>query len=229
MKERSPKPMRRLARGILLLLALLLLASCTMLAISAYVQQSTKSQILTPEEAAMLNNVDCILVLGCSARNGQPSPMLKSRLERSIQLYNLDVSDRLLMSGDHGQDHYNEVSVMKDYAIAADIPSSCIFMDHAGFSTYDSMYRARDIFQAKTIVIVTQEYHLYRAIYIANTLGLDAYGVAAEPHNDTAQHHRDAREILARNKDVLYTLFAPKPSYLGDAIPVSGDGDSTNG
>ena len=101
-------------------------------------------------------------------------------------------------------------------------------MDHAGFSTYESLYRARDIFQAKKIIIVTQEYHLYRALYIAQALGLDAYGVNADYRNYSGQTMRDIREILARNKDFLTSVFQPQPTYLGDAIPISGSGDLTN-
>ena len=102
-------------------------------------------------------------------------------------------------------------------------------MDHAGFSTYESMYRARDIFQAKKIVIVSQQYHLYRAVYDARALGLEAYGVAAEDISYWGQGMRDLREILARNKDVLWCLLQPEPTFLGEAIPISGNGDLSNG
>ena len=83
------------------------------------------------------------------------------------------------MSGDHGRVSYDEVNTMKDYAINDGIPSDDIFMDHAGFSTYDSMYRAKEIFGVKKIVIVSQKYHLTRALYIAKKLGIEAYGVSA--------------------------------------------------
>ena len=101
-------------------------------------------------------------------------------------------------------------------------------MDHAGFSTYESLYRARDVFQAKKIVIVTQQYHLHRALYIANALGIEAYGVHSDYRNYSGQFARDVREILARNKDWLTSIFQPDPTYLGDAIPIWGDGDLTN-
>ena len=224
----SPKVKRYLKRSLLILLVLILLGTATILSLSFYVQQSTKGQILSPQDAALLADVDCILVLGCSVRGDQPSIMLKSRLECGVSLYDLGVSDKLLMSGDHGQEDYNEVVVMKNYALQANVPSENVFMDHAGFSTYESMYRARDIFHAEKIVIVTQKYHLYRAIYIAEALGLEAYGVEAAPREDSMQVHRDFREVLARSKDVLYTIFTPAPTYLGEAIPVSGDGNVTD-
>lgn len=186
-------------------------------------------RLLTVEQAAQLDDVDCILVLGCGVMSdGTPSLMLKDRLERSIQLYEQEVAPKLLMSGDHGQPDYDEVGTMKRYAMDAGVPSTDIFMDHAGFSTYESMYRAKEVFQAKKIVIVSQEYHLYRAIYIAQALGLDAYGVAADGQNYAGQWGRDVREVLAQVKDFFTALFKPEPTYLGDAIPVSGDGDITN-
>ena len=132
------------------------------------------------------------------------------------------------MSGDHGREHYNEVGAMKNYALERSVPSENVFMDHAGFSTYETMYRAKEIFKAKKVVIVTQEYHLYRALYIARQLGLEAYGVAADVRTYGGQSMRDAREVLARCKDFALCLFKPEPTYLGDPIPVSGNGDVTN-
>ena len=117
---------------------------------------------------------------------------------------------------------------MKQYAIDASVPSSDVFMDHAGFSTYESLYRAKEIFGAKKIIIVSQEYHLHRARYIANEMGIEAYAVAADYRNYSGQTYRDMREILARCKDMLTTAFKVPPTYGGDAIPISGDGDVTN-
>ncbi len=133
------------------------------------------------------------------------------------------------MSGDHGEKDYDEVNVMRTYAEEDGIPTEHIFMDHAGFSTYESMYRARDIFCAKKIVIVTQGYHLSRAVYIARSLGLEAYGVASDYQTFAGQKIRDIREVLAREKDFLYTIFKPKPTYLGEQIPLSGSGIATAG
>lgn len=192
--------------------------------INLFVQQSTKKHILTKFN----EKYDCILVLGAGVRNGSPRPMLQDRLDFAIKLYNDGIAPKLLMSGDHGQKNYDEVNVMKDYAIKKGVPSEDIFMDHAGFSTYESIYRARDIFKAKKIVIVTQEYHLYRALYISKSLGVSAVGYASDPRQYAGQTYRNLREILARDKDFLYCIFKPKPTYLGDAIPVSGNGDLTN-
>jgi vancomycin permeability regulator SanA len=117
---------------------------------------------------------------------------------------------------------------MKRYAIEAGVPSENVFMDHAGFSTYESLYRARDVFKAERIIIVTQKYHLYRAMYVAEKLGLEAYGVASDPRTYRGQQFRELREILARCKDWAYTVLMPEPTYLGEPIPIFGNGDATN-
>ncbi len=172
---------------------------------------------------------DCILVLGAGVwDNSRPSPMLEDRLINAIELYNDGLSAKLLMSGDNGQEYYDEVNVMKNYAIERGVPSEDIFMDHAGFSTYESIYRAKYIFQAESILIVTQKYHLHRAVYIAKRLGLNVYGVSADRNDYPGQSHRDLREFLARNKDFVLTIYKPEPTFLGDIIPLDGDGDGTN-
>ena len=168
---------RKMLIGIaVVVLCVLLLGAFALLGVNAYVKGTTRDRIVTAEEASDLSDVDCILVLGCLVRSdGSPSDMLADRLYCGIALYRNGVSPKLLMSGDHGQKEYNEVATMKKYATDAGVPSRDVFMDHAGFSTYESMYRAKEIFGAKKIVIVTQEYHMSRAVYIANSLGLDAY------------------------------------------------------
>ena len=172
---------------------------------------------------------DCILVLGAGVRDGgRPSPMLEDRLLQGLELYKNGCSDRLLMSGDHGRKEYDEVNVMKQFAVDRGIASEHVFMDHAGFSTYESLYRARDIFETERIIIVTQKYHIYRALYIADKLGLEAYGVASDPRRYAGQDLRDLREIVARVKDCFTVMLKPKPTYLGETIPISGNGDLTN-
>jgi SanA protein len=211
------------ATGIIVLLVIIF-----SLAINEYVKASTKDKILSPDEAAQLN-VDCVLILGAGVwDNSRPSHMLQDRLLQGIDLYQAGTSDRLLMSGDHGRKDYDEVNIMKKFAIDRGIPSEHIFMDHAGFSTYESMYRARDIFLVKKVVIVTQGYHLYRALYVANALGIEAYGVASDPRIYAGQDYREIREAVARVKDFFAVIFKPKPTYLGDTIPIEGNGDLTN-
>ncbi|MBQ9200011.1 MAG: YdcF family protein [Lachnospiraceae bacterium] len=197
--------------------------------INAFVRLSTKNRIIDADEAADLTDVDCIIVLGASVKPGNtPSLMLSDRLDRAVELYKSGVAPKIIMSGDHGSKYYNEVQVMKDYAIAKGVPSEDIFMDHAGFSTYDTMYRAKEIFGAKKVVIVTQRYHLYRSVYVAKSLGMDAYGVAAKDARYNGQTKRDFREIVAVDKDFIWSLFKFEPIFMGEKIPLNQSGDVTN-
>lgn len=220
---------KRCLRRVLYAFLFLCLAGTTgLLLINWWMVRATAGQIVSQETAKEIE-ADCILVLGAGVRaDGTPSRMLADRLATAIELYSAGVSERLLMSGDHGRNDYDEVNVMKDTAVAAGIPSEAVFMDHAGFNTYDSLYRAREIFQAERIVIVTQRYHLYRALYIAQALGIDAVGVAAPGDTYSGQAYRELRETAARGKDFLTSLFQPQAQIMGEAIPVSGNGDVTN-
>ena len=200
------------------------------LSVSAYVKSSAKDRIISPEEAAALEDVDCIIVLGCLVRpNGVPSGMLEDRLTAAVDVWERGVSDTLLMSGDHGTKEYDEVNAMRDFAVEKGVPVERIFMDHAGFCTYDSIYRLKEIFGAKKAVIVTQGYHLHRALYIAESFGIEAYGVAADLHRYYGQTNRDIREMIARNKDFLWCIFKPDPKHLGEKIDLAGDGRVTEG
>ncbi len=200
-----------------------------LLGINIYVKAAVKDRIITVEEAGKLSDVDCIIVLGAGVYgDDSPTLMLEDRLLRGIDLYYKGCAPKLLMSGDHGGLYYDEVNVMKKYAIGKGVISSDIFMDHAGFSTYESMYRAKNIFGVDKAIIVTQRYHLSRALYVAKAMGIDAYGVAAEDIKYAGQYSRDVREFFARGKDFLTAIFKPKPSVMGDKIDITGDGDLTN-
>ena len=219
---------RKIKKLVIALLCLALLGVGAVFGVNGYVKHVGGAAILTAEQAAELDGIDCIIVLGCQVKaNGVPSDMLRDRLTRGIELYTLGAAPKLLMSGDHGRVEYDEVGTMKQYAIDAGIPSADIFKDHAGFSTYETVYRAKEVFDARRVIIVTQEYHLYRALYIAEKLGLEAYGVASDYHTYVGQSMREGREILARCKDFAISVWKPEPTFLGDVIPVSGSGDVT--
>ena len=219
---------KKVLKGGIIVIVVLAVIATIALGINLFVRLSTKKQIIKEDQYSNLSDVDCIIILGAGIWGDKPSPMLEDRLQEGIKLYQNNVSDKIIMSGDHGKKEYDEVNIMKNYVVERGIPSENIFMDHAGFSTYESIYRAKEIFQAKKIVIVTQKYHLYRALYIANRLGIEAYGVGSDPRQYVGATNREIREILARNKDFIKCIFKPKPTYLGDTIPVSGNGDVTN-
>lgn len=221
--------MRKTKKILIALLVVVLLVGLCVLGINLYVKSSVSDRIVTVEKAKDLN-ADCIIVLGAGLRpDGNPTWMLEDRIKVGDELYKNHAAPKIIMSGDHGRESYDEVNAMKKYAKSEGVPSKDIFMDHAGFETYDTMYRARDVFGAKKVIIVTQKYHLYRAMYAAKKLGLDAYGVSATKRKyDNKQWIRDMREWLARVKIFGKCITKPKPKYLGKKIDLSGSGDVTN-
>lgn len=229
LKHRKKNGITRILFAIVaILLELGILCSIGVLVISASICAKVEKHIITAEQASELKDVDCILILGAGIRtDGSPSNMLADRLSVGIELYNNGTAPKLLMSGDHTRTDHDEVSVMKRVALDAGVPSEDVFKDHAGVCTYDSIYRAKEIFGVRKMIIVTQEYHLYRALYIAEQLGIEAYGVSASLRPYSGQAYRDAREILARVKDFYLTLTEGQPKFLGESIPISGNGDET--
>ncbi len=225
-REKTGKIIKRIVIGI----GITIIAGVVAVAaINIFVMATTASKILDVDEASEKKDVDCILVLGAGVRaDGTPSKMLKDRLDKTIELYNSGVSETIIVSGDHRTKDYDEVNTMKNYLIDAGIPSECIFMDHGGLSTYDSMYRAKNIFSVKKAIIVTQKYHMYRAIYVAKSFGIDAYGVSAKEISYSGQTKRSIRELLARIKDVGYCITKPEAVVTGDKISLEESGDITN-
>lgn len=198
--------------------------------INAYIYEFSSKYFLTVEEASE-ESFDCVLVLGAGVWGDSPSHLLEERLNRGVEVYKTGCTNRILMSGDHGRIEYDEVNVMKGFAIDNGAVAEEVFMDHAGFSTYESMYRAKEIFQVKKVVIVTQKYHLYRAVYNARKLGLDAYGVVADGQYNFSlpvRTYNSFREALARCKDFIWCIFKPEPTYLGEAIPINSSGVLTD-
>ena len=188
----------------------------------------SKGSIVSVDEAS-ISSADAIVVLGASVfADGTPSGILQDRLDDGIALYFAGVAPKLIMSGDNGTESYNEVRVMKQYAIAQGVPSEDIFCDHAGFSTYESMYRAKYVFGCQRIVVATQTYHLYRALWSAKSLGMQAEGVPSDYHEYQKQLQYDIREIPARTKDFFKALFRVPSTYVGEAISLDQSGDVTN-
>lgn len=229
--------MKRWKRTALIFLALLLVGAAVILGLNVYVVKSAESRIIYRAESRQADisaeeikrikekDADCILILGAKVRkDGSPSYMLQDRLDLGIMLYKAGVAPKLLLSGDHGQVQYDEVNAMKEYAMKEGIPKEDLFLDHAGFSTYDSVYRAKEIFGVQNIIIVTQGYHLYRALYGCEKKEMNAWGAAADQTVYRGQKMRDLREIAARDKDVLKWIINPEPTYLGESIPISGSG-----
>ncbi len=175
------------------------------------------------------NDPQCILVLGCAVwEDNQPSPMLRDRLDTAVELYKKGAAPKLLLSGDNSVKDYSEPDCMLAYALAKGIPEKDIFLDFAGFSTYDSIYRAKSVFCADRLIVVTQKYHMFRALKICRALGLTAKGLSSDQRKYAGRYNREVREVLARDKDLIKIIFKPEPKFLGDEIPVGGDGTVTH-
>lgn len=186
--------------------------------------------VVSIESADEITDIDCIIILGAAVReDGSLSMVLEERVNTGAELYKNGVSERILVSGDHSSADYNEVGAMKEYMVGTGIPEDVIFTDHAGFDTYDTMYRARDIFKAKKVIIVTQEFHISRAVFIARSLGLDAYGVISDEGHRYFNLITEVRECVARTKYVFDAVFKPEPTYLGEAIPIWGEASASDG
>ncbi|MBR2371004.1 MAG: YdcF family protein [Clostridia bacterium] len=229
--DRISKHKRIIIASVAILLEIAILAVLGVLIISAAVNTRGSQKIVTEEQAASITDADCILVLGAGVRSdGSPSDMLRDRLTVGVALYKAGVAKKILMSGDHMHGGYDEVNAMKSFATEQGVPSKDVFMDHAGISTYDSIWRAKNIFCVDSIVIVTQEYHLPRAIYIAEQLNIKAVGVSASLNTYSGQPARNIRELAARAKDFAYTYLGITAKFKGDTIPISStaDGNVTN-
>ena len=156
------------------------------------------------EEVNIENRYDCILVLGAGVRpDGTPSHMLEDRLRGAVALYKAGVSDVLLLSGDNSGEDYDEVSAMEKYCLENGVPESAIVRDDIGFSTSESVYNTVKTLGYRNIIVVTQEYHLYRAMYMIRRMGAEADGFATDYRAYSMQIKRDVREYVARCKDFL--------------------------
>lgn len=235
--KKKSLPARFFAMAIKLTAAAVILV----VGINLYIIKSTEDKIavsadsvkytVTSEELQKFKSIEpeCILVLGASVKNdGTPSGMLKQRLDLAIELYEKGAAPKLLFSGDNGQVVYNEVSAMKNYAVDKGVPEEDIFLDHAGFSTYESVYRAKEVFRADSVIVVTQRYHLYRALYGCDRMNIEALGAASDQREHSQQETRELREVLARDKDFIKWIFKPQPTFTGNSIPVNGDGRETH-
>jgi len=227
-KKNERKYKKYLKRIAIIACIALFLGMSLFFGVQIYIVQLTKSYILSDVSTAPES--DAVMILGARVyNNGKPSPILRDRLDYGYELYAQGKAKKILVSGDHGRKDYDEVNIMKDYLMEKGVPREDIFMDHAGFNTYDSMYRARDIFEIETLLICTQNFHIARAVYIARDMGIDAYGYPCEDKPIYSMAQLKLRESLARVKAVMDTTVKRKPKYLGDTIPISGSGVLTDG
>ncbi|MEZ4405344.1 MAG: ElyC/SanA/YdcF family protein [Polyangiales bacterium] len=197
--------------------------------VNAWVEARGAARIRAVGEVSL---ADAVIVPGARVyRDGRVSHMLADRLDAALALYRAGRAPRILVSGDHGARGYDEVNAMRRYLEARGVPAAHVFMDHAGFTTYDTLYRARDVFGVRRAVVVTQRFHLSRSLFMADALGIAAEGVVADrrPYTVAALVRSNVREVGARVKAAWAALATPRPRYLGPRIPIEGDGRATRG
>lgn len=183
---------------------------------------ASQSSSFIVEKIDTPNKVYTALVLGAYVKNdGNPSLVFKDRIDKAIELYREGKVKTILVSGDDGQLGYNEVNPTREYLLAAGVPGDKIFLDHAGFDTYSSMYRAKEIFLVNSVIITTQSFHLPRSVFIARNLGIDAYGISADSGHYLFRNN--IREVFADVKAFFNIIYKRKPKYLGEEIPITGD------
>lgn len=171
---------------------------------------------------------DCAIVPGAKVwSSGTVSYMLRDRLDFAYKLYEQGSVNKILVSGDHGGADYDEVNAMRQYLFDKGAREEDVFMDHAGFDTYSTMYRAKEIFEVKSAIVCTQKYHLFRASYIAKRLGIDIKGVASDVYVSSKLPYFKLREWAARVKAFLEVEITKPTPILGEAIPITGDGTIT--
>lgn len=207
------KIIKFVSKGLKIILSISLISLFFILSINFFVVYSTDEKITAVDYISEIeHSYDVGLILGCAVYGDTPSPMLKERLDAGIELYMANKVNKLLMSGDNLKPYYKEVDVMKQYALEKGVSEEDILLDHAGLSTYDSMYRAISDFDLNSFIVISQKYHLHRALYISQRLGVSSIGVSADKTTYSGQNYRELREILARNKDFIKSFQKPKAS-----------------
>jgi len=179
---------------------------------------------LVYEKPGDVPKLEAALILGARVfSDGRMSHMMQDRADAGLELYRAGKVRKIIMSGDHGTKTYDEVNTVKNYLLSQGVAAQDLFLDHAGFDTYDSLYRARDIFGVYSLVVVTQKFHLPRALYIGRSLGLEVYGYPADKRQYQGMFWNETREVAARTKAFLDVSLGAKPKFLGEKIPVEGN------
>ncbi len=204
----------------------LIIAIFAILAINFYINLQSKAYIF--QGMNDLPEAEVALVLGAKVyQQGIMSGMLEDRVETAFDLYKKGKVEKILISGDHGREDYDEVNTVKDHLLNKGVDRENIFLDHAGFDTYDSLYRAKEIFEVQSVIVTTQNFHLPRAVYIGKSLGIETYGLSADRHLYANIDYNRSREILSKVKAFFDVSLRAKPKFLGEKIPIFGDSEKS--
>ncbi len=212
----------RFFKKIFLFVGIIVVPVFAVLAINFYIDSKSSAYIF--QDTNDLPEAEVALILGAKVfQQGTMSGMLQDRVDTAIDLYEKDKVKKILVSGDHGRENYDEVNTIKNFLLKKGIKSENIFLDHAGFDTYDSLYRAKEIFEVRSVIAVTQNFHLSRTVYIGKELDLEIYGLSADRHSYANIDYNESREVLSKVKAFFDINFHAKPKFLGEKIPISGD------
>lgn len=201
-------------------LYLVIIGLIAIIAVNYYVRSSTKNKIYYTVKKFPKNDVG--IIFGAGINGNQPSKYLKDRLDAGILLYKMKRINKILLSGDNGRDEYDELTVMKNYCYNHGVDTTKIFVDYAGFDTYSTMYRAKHIFKIKKATLISQEYHLNRAIYIGQKLGIKSAGYSANSGEYHGYKYVCFREYGSIFKSFFDVLRNREPRFLGTPINING-------
>ncbi|SEO53314.1 SanA protein [Flavobacterium sp. CF108] len=201
-------------------LYLAIIGLIAIVSVNYYVRSSTKNKIYYTVKKFPKNDVG--IIFGAGINGDQPSKYLKDRLDAGILLYKMKRINKILLSGDNGRDEYDELTVMKNYCYNHGVDTTKIFVDYAGFDTYSTMYRAKHIFKIKKATLISQEYHLNRAIYIGQKLGIKSAGYSANNGEYHGYKYVCFREYGSIFKSFFDVLRDREPRFLGNPINING-------
>jgi SanA protein len=214
----------RIPKWLKIAVASLVGAAVLLLALYGSVVWATSSSVYS--DTALVPPTETALVLGASVKqNGELSPVLQARADAAVALYNAHKVDKILVTGDNSSVGHNEVNPTGRYLLSKGVPKENIFLDHAGFDTYSSVYRAKTVFGVTSLVIVSQSFHLPRALMVAHALGVPASAFVAQ--GDSLYLYNWAREVPATLKSMIDLAIERVPKYLGDVISIKGNGAAT--
>ncbi|MFD9724536.1 vancomycin high temperature exclusion protein [Streptomyces sp. NPDC059072] len=155
------------------------------------------------------------VVFGAGLWNGRPTPYLARRLDAAAELYRAGKVRVVLVTGDNSRTEYDEPSAMRTYLTGHGVPADRIVDDFAGFDTWDSCVRAKKIFGVDRAVLISQGFHIRRAVALCETAGVDSYGIGVDDEHDSTWYYGGTREVFAAGKAVLDAIFEPEPKFLG--------------
>ncbi|WP_405638520.1 SanA/YdcF family protein [Streptomyces sp. NBC_01178] len=159
------------------------------------------------------------VVFGAGLWKGRPTPYLAHRLDAAAELYRAGKVRVVLVTGDNSRVEYDEPDAMRAYLTGHGVPDERIVSDYAGFDSWDSCVRAKKVFGVDRAVLVSQGFHIHRAVALCRTAGIDAYGVGVDEPRDATWYYGGARELAASGKAALDALLRPDPHFLGPREP----------